>query len=77
MEMRKILISFMLEYFLIRKDALENSYRSYCLFQDFLTCHFKQGHLISLALSMGGRAGNLECGSPQQPNLLVDKPMNH
>lgn len=74
--MRKIDSFFTLQYFLIREDTLENSYRSYCHFKAFLTCDFKQWHLISLAVSMGGEPGNQRCRIPQQPNLLLHKPIN-
>lgn len=47
--MRKIDASFMLQCFLIRKDALEKSYRNCCHFKDILMCNFKQWNFISVS----------------------------
>lgn len=65
----------MLQYFLIREDALENSYRNCCHFKDFLTCNFKQWNFISVTASSRWEPEN-ECRILQQPNLILDTPVN-
>lgn len=65
--MRQIDTSFMLQYFLIREDALENSYGNCCHFKDLLACNFKQWNFISDTVL----AGESQETSAEFPNRLI------